>query len=106
MKIFVANNPTEAHIVCELLKAERIQCEVRGEGLFGLKGELPFGEDTDPYIWLLNPMQKMLAQSIIDAYHQQSNTEASTLWRCQRCGEENEPQFGACWQCGAPHPTE
>jgi hypothetical protein len=21
-------------------------------------------------------------------------------WRCLGCGEELEPQFGACWQCG------
>ncbi len=41
MKIYIAKNPAEAHIVCELLKTEQIACEVRGEGMFGLKGELP-----------------------------------------------------------------
>ena len=39
MKIFSASNPTEAHIICGLLESENIACEVRGEGLFGLKGE-------------------------------------------------------------------
>ena len=47
MKIFIAKNPAEAHIVCELLKTEQVYCEVRGEGIFGLKGELPFSDDTD-----------------------------------------------------------
>ncbi|TON86412.1 hypothetical protein CGH48_18740, partial [Vibrio parahaemolyticus] len=27
MKIFIAKNPAEAHIVCELLKTEDICCE-------------------------------------------------------------------------------
>ena len=22
-------------------------------------------------------------------------------WRCSGCGEDNEGQFGACWNCGA-----
>lgn len=39
MKIFSAANPTEAHIICGLLESEKIACEVRGEGLFGLKGK-------------------------------------------------------------------
>jgi hypothetical protein len=21
-------------------------------------------------------------------------------WRCKRCGEQNEGQFAACWNCG------
>ena len=42
MKIFSASNPTEAHIICGLLESENIACEVRGEGLFGLKGFLNF----------------------------------------------------------------
>ncbi|MEZ9549197.1 putative signal transducing protein, partial [Vibrio crassostreae] len=55
MKIFSASNPTEAHIICGLLESENISCEVRGEGLFGLKGEIPFTEETDPYVWLYEP---------------------------------------------------
>lgn len=43
MKIFIAKNPAEAHIVCELLRTEQILCEVRGEGLFGLKGNYHSG---------------------------------------------------------------
>ncbi|MGR5235356.1 putative signal transducing protein [Vibrio alfacsensis] len=99
MKIFVARNPTEAHIVCELLKTEQIACEVRGEGMFGLKGELPFGEDTDPFIWLLLPEQQLMAKAIIDAYQKQTERQYRD-WQCPQCKEKNEGQFGACWQCG------
>ncbi len=68
MKIFIARNPTEAHIVCELLRSEHVACEVRGEGLFGLQGELPFGDDTDAYIWLLNTYHEKKAVTIVQEY--------------------------------------
>ncbi len=100
MKIFIAKNPTEAHIVCGLLKTERIQCEVRGEGIFGLKGELPFGDDTDPYIWLFTPGQQIKAAAIIEAYHKQAKPNSYQDWCCSECAEINEGQFGACWRCG------
>lgn len=50
MRVFTANSPVEAHIVCQLLRNENIRCEVRGEGLFGLKGELPATSESDPYL--------------------------------------------------------
>ncbi len=100
MKIFIANNPAEAHIVCELLKTEQIMCEVRGEGMFGLKGELPFSDDTDPYIWLFEPEQQLKAVAIIDDYQSQALPNSYQDWRCSECSEINEGQFGACWRCG------
>lgn len=83
MKIFIAKNPAEAHIVCELLKVEQIYCEVRGEGIFGLKGELPFGDDTDPYVWLFDTAQKMKAEEIVKAYRKQSDRHEYQDWQCQ-----------------------
>ncbi|MCW8335066.1 putative signal transducing protein [Vibrio paucivorans] len=101
MNIFTASNPVQAHILCELLRAENIPCEVRGEGLFGLQGELPFGEDSAPYVWLLEAEQLSKAKSIVDGFH---NKEASSYatWVCNSCQEDNEGQFGACWKCGSP----
>ncbi|KII77094.1 DUF2007 domain-containing protein [Vibrio renipiscarius] len=99
MKIFSANNPPQAHIVCELLRSNNIDCEVRGEGLFGLQGELPFGEASEPYVWLLDGRQQEKAQALV-AQFEQPQLEQS--WHCLSCGEENEGQFGLCWQCGSP----
>ncbi|MGF1842421.1 DUF2007 domain-containing protein [Vibrio clamense] len=99
MKAFIASTPTEAHIVCEWLKSERIDCEVRGEGLFGLRGELPLNNDTDAYIWLHNPEQALKAKAIIDDYQQQCSSHQQHSWHCQHCNNENEPQFGVCWSC-------
>lgn len=101
MKLFSAATPTEAHIVCELLRSEGIECEVRGEGIFGLQGEIPLGECSEPYVWLLDADQSQQAQRII-AQYQQANS--GSHWLCRQCGEDNEPQFGACWQCGSVSP--
>ena len=49
MKLFVAQNPPQAHILCELLLSHNIQVEVRGEGMFGLQGELPMDDSSLPY---------------------------------------------------------
>ncbi|EGA68509.1 hypothetical protein VISI1226_09284 [Vibrio sinaloensis DSM 21326] len=98
MKVYSAANPPEAHIVCELLKSNDIECEVRGEGIFGLQGEVPFGENSEPYVWLLNTKQHAQANALIKQFNQENNG-ADKL--CSGCGELNEPQFGICWQCGA-----
>ncbi|CCN50415.1 conserved hypothetical protein [Vibrio nigripulchritudo MADA3029] len=100
MKLYSASLPTEAHIVCELLKAQGVDVEVRGEGLFGLQGELPFGSDTEPYIWLLNEYQYDKAKTIVDAYLNQSENREQPNWCCPECDEWIEAQFGACWKCG------
>ncbi|MGJ7093789.1 putative signal transducing protein [Vibrio hannami] len=103
MKIYSAKNPTEAHIVCELLNSEDIFSEVRGDGIFGLKGELPLTDDTDPYVWLCDTSKMDEALSLIESFRQQSSDSLSN-WDCVKCGEENEGQFGACWQCGQEAP--
>ncbi len=102
MKIYSAANPTEAHLVSELLKQQRIHCEVRGDALFSLKGELPLTEDSDPYVWLFDADKAAQAQQIVQDFVNQSDVSNLKPWRCSHCGEENDAQFGACWQCGQP----
>lgn len=103
MKIFTATNPPEAHIVCELLKSNQIDCEVRGEGIFGLQGEVPFGENSQPYVWLIDTQMTKQASAIVEQFLKQ--TSSGDEWRCEQCGETNEAQFGVCWQCGAASPS-
>ncbi|MGF1910394.1 DUF2007 domain-containing protein [Vibrio kasasachensis] len=98
MKIYSANNPPQAHIVCELLRSYDIKCEVRGEGIFGLQGEVPFGEASAPHVWLLEEGKKQQAMHLIEQF-EQPHTEQS--WRCPVCNEINEGQFALCWQCGS-----
>lgn len=98
MKVFNASNPTEAHIVCGFLQQQGIHAEVRGEGIFGLKGELPLTEDTDPYVWLLELNKVDVVKALILEYQQQQQPTAD--WTCSECKEVNEGQFGLCWKCG------
>ena len=97
MKVYIATNPTEAHIVCELLKSNGIACEVHGADLFGLQGELPLGETTEPYIWLFDDKLQGKASEIIAQFKQPSHRGD---WRCTLCGEDNGTQFDICWNCG------
>ncbi len=99
MKIFIAQHPTEAHIVCGLLQQEGIPCEVRGEVLFSVRGEIPFEESSSPYVWLLNTQFEQRSKSLIQAYLKPLDKNLPE-WKCECCGEINEPQFGLCWNCG------
>ncbi|USD31610.1 MULTISPECIES: DUF2007 domain-containing protein [Vibrio] len=103
MKIFTANTPPEAHIICELLKSNHIDCEVRGEGIFGLQGEVPFGESSQPYVWLIDTQMAEQACTMVEQHLKQS--DFGNEWHCEKCGESNEAQFGVCWQCGATSPV-
>ncbi|WP_162062679.1 putative signal transducing protein [Vibrio taketomensis] len=97
MKIFSAANPPQAHIVCELLRSHNIECEVRGEGIFGLQGEVPFGDSSEPHVWLFDVSQAPAAQALVKQFEQPHSLPE---WQCSECGEINEGQFALCWQCG------
>ena len=81
-----------------LLEAEGIPCQVRNEHLGGVLGEIPFPE-TWPQLWVVNDLdydraKQLLAEDALEESPRES-------WRCRKCGEENEGQFAACWNCGA-----
>lgn len=102
IKVYVAQNPTEAHLVKGLLESEGIGCEVKGEALFGARGELPMTPETAPSVWIFDESLFLSARQIIKDYESTRYEEDSEteIWICQTCGEESEGQFGACWNCG------
>lgn len=99
MKVYIAANPTEAHIICELLKHHDIEAEVRGDSLFGLKGELPFTQESDPFIWLYDLDKLQQAKDVIAEFEQRALV--LPRWQCDSCGESNEGQFSICWNCSS-----
>lgn len=99
VKIYIGNTPIETHIVCGLLTSQNIDCEVRGEKLFNLQGEVPFDDSTLPYIWLNQPQQVQEAQQMINEYAANLKTP-NVDWRCHHCKEMNEGNFALCWCCG------
>ena len=82
-----------------LLEAEGIPTEIRNEHLGSILGEMPFPE-VWPELWVKNDLDYDRAKQLIDTA---ATDESPTRpWRCSNCGEENEGQFAACWNCAQP----
>lgn len=81
-----------------LLQAEGIACEIRNQHLGSILGEMPFPE-VWPQLWVRNDLDYDRARQLIS--DDAAGESPAANWRCRRCGEENEGQFAACWNCGA-----
>lgn len=101
-KVFVAQHPTEAHLLKGVLESRGILSEIRGEALFGARGEIPFTEAL-PEIWVLNDDQVSEALQVLRSRSAETS-DVGQSWRCSNCGETVEPQFTVCWRCNADKP--
>ena len=94
--VYRAGNQTEGNFVRGLLAQEGIPVTASSEG------SGPRGAQVEVELQVPDRYAEA-AQRIIQAYEEQvdapSGTESS--WTCQRCGEENEASFDACWNCQA-----
>lgn len=90
-----------ATIWAESLRAAGIRCELRNTTLSGAMGEIPFLECA-PQLWIEHDVEEARAREILQQLRRPASGPG---WRCARCGEYSEPQFGACWQCGAERPA-
>lgn len=82
-----------------LLEQSGVACLVKNEQLSGGLGEIPFLECL-PELWVVRDEDLPRARALLKAMDQ-ADTQRGP-WNCRRCGERNEGQFAACWQCGAP----
>jgi hypothetical protein len=107
-KVFIAQHPTEAHLVAGLLTSQGITAEVHNESLFNVRGEVPVTPATLPTVWVLDDNDVDSAREILRGHAQagSGDTSAERPWTCHVCGEQVEPQFEACWNCNTPHPSE
>ncbi len=81
-----------------LLESEGIAGEIRNAILGGIAGEMPL-DQVWPELWVVNDLHYDRAKELIgEAIVNESPKEP---WTCRNCGEENEGQFAACWNCGA-----
>ena len=105
-KVFIAQHPTEAHLVKGMLGANGIAAEVRGESLFSARGETPATPDTLPTVWVPDEDAER-ALVILKAYEPRTVTAGhqGTEWTCPACRERIESQFTECWHCGASRPA-
>jgi hypothetical protein len=104
-KVYTAKNLADAHLLKGLLEGENIEAEVRGEFLYGVRGEVPITPDTCPSVWVMDDADYERAMELVSTFSEgdPSNLIQGKAWRCN-CGEENESQFTECWSCGEGRP--
>jgi hypothetical protein len=100
LKVFVARNPVEAHLVLGLLEGEGIRGEVRGEALFTTLQGGAAAEGLLPAVWIEREQQGPAALEALARYQARGAEGAGPSWQCC-CGEAHEAQFTHCWRCGA-----
>ena len=105
-QVFVAQHPTEAHLVRGLLETNGITAVVRGESLFSARGEAPATPDTLPSVCVVDDSDAPRALAVLSEYGSSAVKAGSheTAWVCPACGERIESQFTECWNCGASQP--
>lgn len=80
-----------------VLESEGIPCRIRNEFLGGIAGEMPL-QEIWPELWVINDIDYDRAKQLLDDAILDESPHGN--WTCRRCGEENEGQFAACWNCG------
>jgi hypothetical protein len=87
-----------------LLEQAGIDCLIKNRDLGGGLGDLPV-LDCAPELWVLRDAQESAATALLR--EMLSARSGAPPWRCTRCGEHNEAQFAACFNCGsAAEPAE
>ncbi len=100
--VYLARNPGDAYLMKGLLEGEGIEAEIRGEFLWGVRGEVPITPDTCPSVVVADSDYERAAQFVTDFLSAAPPAQGpGGEWKCGRCGESNEPLFTECWHCGA-----
>lgn len=107
-KVYIAQNPPDAHFVAGILQEHGISCEVLGEDLWSARGALSVSPDTLPAVWIRDDDKFEQAQKLVRQYENKTlnATAGDNPWKCPNCGEEIEAQYTDCWQCGTSRPKE
>ncbi len=80
-----------------VLDCEGIASVIKNAILGGIAGEMPL-DQVWPELWVVNDLDYDRAKQLID--NAISDESPHEQWKCRKCGEQNEGQFAACWNCG------
>jgi hypothetical protein len=103
-RVYSSPSPAEAHLVQGYLEQAGLKAIVQGGELGGLLG-LTATTETYASVWV--PDEELAqAEELVEAFLSDDQGEnepeaEGAFWRCASCGEELEPQFTDCWNCGA-----
>ncbi|NJN16789.1 MAG: DUF2007 domain-containing protein [Oscillochloris sp.] len=98
-RVYSSPTPAEAHLVQDYLAQAGIQAVIQGSELGGLQGLVPTTE-TYASVWVADEDMAEAEALVREFLDGQPNDVAETAWQCPNCGEEIEPQFSDCWNCG------
>jgi hypothetical protein len=98
IKIHSAPHPLVLENLRNVLELEGIASEVKTPFLGAARGDIPSTECWAE-LWVLDDGEADRASRIIRSALEPYDGGGAT-WKCGKCGEESEQQFGACWQCG------
>jgi hypothetical protein len=98
-KVYMAMNPTDAHLLKGVLESEGIGAVVQGEFLWIARGEVPITTDTAPSVWVIDEADYERAMKVVKQFQSSENISGHE-WKCTNCDETNEGQFTECWHCG------
>lgn len=95
-KVFAHENRLIVFHIKNLLQDQGIRCQLRNEFAAGGVGDLaPF--ETWPELWVAE--DDLVRASTLIADLDRVGDSPVSLWKCPRCGEVNEANFGVCWNC-------
>lgn len=97
--VYKGTGAGSAVMVKHWLERNGIQALLRG-GLTGLGGEIPV-DDARASVWVRREDEER-ALDAVRAF--EGPVLVHPRWACPDCGEDNEPNFGSCWNCGGDRP--
>ncbi|MCH9814643.1 MAG: DUF2007 domain-containing protein [Epsilonproteobacteria bacterium] len=102
VQLYLARNPADAYILKGILESAGIACEVQGDQLYHLLGELPLSQESVPSVWIYDNKHFKEAEKILEKYKKVESSKESekTTWQCPTCDEALWDQFTTCWRCG------
>jgi hypothetical protein len=93
-------DPVQAFALVRYLDSHGLAVSLQEPPLRAALGEIPYLEA--PILLILHDAGQMRqARELIRRFRKGPSPIRGTIWRCGQCGEDHEPEFGSCWNCGS-----
>ena len=127
IKVFSSDSLVDIQLIRGLLSEHGIDATVHGEMLLSVRGELPFGPETEATVHVSEERAEHARRLILEHESWKRDTSNPEFcrecgydlrgspgpvcpecgwaftkpepWRCPTCGEMIEGQFQSCWNC-------
>ena len=103
-KLVTSNDRGLVRVLVTRLRDEGIEHLVKDESASSMGEITPFV--ASQHVWLLEPRDRDRAEALLKELELAGGPTEGGSWTCGECNEALEPQFTACWQCGAERSAE